>query len=99
MVGGGSGHPIDVARRLRRELRVCIIEVTSGQLESESRAGEKGDSRRHRIKYRQIEIAAILVGLASVEYRRLHFPLPVINACGNQAESDVGGVEPVMRDW
>src|SRR5207248_8039482 len=52
---------------------------------------------RERVQRVEVEVPAVVVGLAAVEPRRFQFHLPRVKRGGSDAEADVRGILPVMR--
>src|SRR6266478_5372618 len=62
------------------------------------RIGIPAETQRRAVKACRIEVEAKLIRLAACESRCFEFPITFDKAKRDDAERDVRGIEPVMRD-
>ena len=89
---------IDVRSWLRRELGFGFFEVAGRYLQRQTVRGQQRETPRERIERTEIEVPAVLVGLAAVEGGHLHLPATIVDASRDEPERDVRRIEPVVRD-
>lgn len=73
-------------------------QVAVGGLRREPPRGVHGDAAGPRVGYPQVEVPPVLVGLAAVEPGALDLDVAGVDPGRDDAEADVAGVEPVVRD-
>ena len=103
--GAPAAHVAPVKRARRHALFVDLrlellgtLDVGPGRLQGPVVAGIPAGAQRRAVHPRPLDVVAILVRLAPRELRRFEFPAPLHPARRDDAEADVRGVQPVVRD-